>query len=214
MPSTASSAPSGQGRRRRRRLGERSGLRDRVLASPLQERAPDETTGHGHADDADGRPEEPAPPPCRHLGPWSGGFLGRQAQQPSHRVDRDEDGGGDHDQGRDRLRQRVLEAREQRQDAERPGTERHDPRSVAGQDAADARRADRHGGDEEVQDELVGGAEQVDDELLGARRLEGDDEVANGDDRAGRARQDAREELGDAKCERAGGDSGECRSPD
>ena len=69
-------------------------------------------------------------------------------------------------------------------------------------------------GDEEVQDELVGGAEQVDDELLGARRLEGDDEVANGDDRAGRARQDAREELGDAERERAGGDSGECRSPD
>ena len=214
MPVDRQLGAIGQRWRRRRRLGKRSGLRDRVLASPLQERAPDDTTGHGHADDADGRPQEPAPPPRRHLGPWSGGFLGRQAQQPSHRVDRDEDGGDDHDQGRDRLGQRVLEAREQRQDAERPGTERHDPRSGAGQDAADARRTDRDGGDEEVQDELVGGAEQVDDELLGARRLEGDDEVADGDDRAGRARQDAGEELGDAERERAGGDSGECRSPD
>ena len=76
-----------------------------------------------------------------------------------------------------------------------------------------ARRADRHGGDEQVEDELVGGAEQVDDELLGAGRLEGDDEVADGDDRAGGARQDAGEELGDAERERAGGNPGECRPP-
>ena len=204
----------GQRRRRRHRLGEGPGLRDRVLASPLQQRAPDDATGHGHADDADRGAEEPSSPPRRHLGPRSGGFLGRQAQQPSHRVDRDEDGRDDHDEGRDRLGQRVLEARVERENAERPGTERHDPRSGARQDAADARRTDRDRGDEQVEDELVGVAEQVDDELLGARRLERDDEVADGDDRAGRPRQDAGEQLGDAERERAGGDPCECRPPD
>jgi hypothetical protein len=109
----------------------------------------------------------------------------------------------------------ILEAGVQREDPERSRAEGDDPRSLAGQDAAERRRGRwQRRRDEEVEDELVGGAEQVDDELLRARRLEGNDEVADGEDRAGRAGQDAGEELGDAERERAGGDSGESRPPD
>ena len=118
-------------------------------------------------------------------------------QQPGQDADRDADRCPSHEQGRDRLGQRVAQPGPEGQDATGrrsrsraspgPGPRQHPERAAPAMATAD---------DEQVQDELVRLAEQVDHELLGARRLERDDEVPDGDDRARGAGEDARQQLG------------------
>ncbi len=59
------------------------------------------------------------------------------------------------------------------------------------------------GDDEQLEGELVVRPEEGDDEVLRARRLEVDDDLADGRHERGRARQESGQQLGDA--ERGGG---------
>ncbi len=104
-----------------------------------------------------------------------------------------------HDQGGDRLGERIAQARAERQDAAERDQDARGPGPRPSQHADTG--GDRHGHcrDEQVEDELVGLADQVDHELLGARRLERDDEVADRDDRTRGTRQQAGKQLGHAQ---------------
>ncbi len=74
-------------------------------------------------------------------------------------------------------------------DADRPPAASGDAQRAAMSSASDD--------DGDVEHQLVVGAEEADHEVLGARRLERDDQVADGDDERRRAGHDARDELGD-----------------
>ncbi len=67
----------------------------------------------------------------------------------------------------------------------------------AGCDPQQRRDEQRTDDDGHVEHQLVVGAEEADHEVLGARRLERDDQVADGDDDRRRTGHDARDELGD-----------------
>ncbi len=67
----------------------------------------------------------------------------------------------------------------------------------AGRDTQRRRDEHRPDDDGDVEGQLVIGAEEADHEVLGARRLEIDDQVADGDDQRRRTGHDARDELGD-----------------
>ncbi len=65
-------------------------------------------------------------------------------------------------------------------------------------DAQTGPDGDRHSGHEQLEGELVVGPEQGDHEVLGTRRLQVDDDLADGRDQRRRAGQDAGQQLGDA----------------
>ena len=69
-------------------------------------------------------------------------------------------------------------------------------------DTEPARDEDGRADDHHVQDELVRLAEELDEQVLGARRLELDDEVADGDDERRRAGDEPGDELPDRDAER------------
>ena len=69
----------------------------------------------------------------------------------------------------------------------------------------------RHGHDEQLERELVVGPEEGDDDVLRPGRLEVDDDLADGGDERCRAREEARQQLGDA--ERGGGGHDPRRPP-
>ena len=123
-------------------------------------------------------------------------MIYRQPHQASEQPDGNGHRGGRHDQGRDRLRERIPQAGAQRQDAAERDADpcQAGARSREHADASRDCKGDRR--DEEIEHELVGLADQVHHELLGPGRLECDDEVTHRDDRAGGPGQHAGKQLG------------------
>ena len=110
---------------------------------------------------------------------------------------------GHGDERQERLGQRLREGREEAHGAGRQEADDGDGPTTPAADPEQAGQGDRGAHDQDVEGELVGLAEELDEELLAARRLVGDDEVADGQDEGWRSGEQPGHELADGDAQRS-----------